>query len=37
LADATQGGLPWRDVPGYLAAQLVGAFAGVAAAHLMFE
>ena len=36
LADASQGGLPWRDVPGYIAAQLVGAFAGVAAAHLMF-
>jgi glycerol uptake facilitator-like aquaporin len=36
LADASQGGLPWRDVPGYIAAQCVGAFAGVAAAHLMF-
>ncbi|HXB66772.1 MAG TPA: MIP/aquaporin family protein [Candidatus Acidoferrales bacterium] len=36
LADASQGGLPWREVPGYLAAQLVGAFTGVAAAHLMF-
>jgi glycerol uptake facilitator-like aquaporin len=36
LADASQGGLPWRDVPGYLTAQLAGAFAGVAAAHLMF-
>jgi glycerol uptake facilitator-like aquaporin len=36
LADASQGGLPWREVPGYLAAQLTGAFAGVAAAHLMF-
>lgn len=36
LADAWQGGLPWRDVPGYLAAQTVGAFAGVAAAHAMF-
>jgi glycerol uptake facilitator-like aquaporin len=36
LADASQGGLAWREVPGYLAAQLVGAFAGVAAAHLMF-
>jgi glycerol uptake facilitator-like aquaporin len=33
LADASQGGLPWREVPGYLAAQLIGAFAGVAAAH----
>lgn len=36
LADASQGGLPWHEVPGYLAAQLVGAFAGVAVAHLMF-
>src|SRR5271156_587911 len=36
LADASQGGLPWREVPGYVAAQLVGAFAGVAAAHAMF-
>jgi len=36
LADASQGGLPWREVPAYLAAQIVGAFAGVAAAHLMF-
>ena len=37
LADATQGGLPWREVPAYLTAQVVGAFAGVAAANLMFE
>ena len=36
LADASQGGLAWRDVPAYLAAQFAGAFAGVAAAHLMF-
>jgi len=36
LADASQGGLPWSEVPGYLAAQFAGAFAGVAAAHLMF-
>src|SRR5271170_6169010 len=36
LADAWQGGLPWRDVPAYVAAQLVGALAGVIAAHLMF-
>ena len=37
LADAAQGGLAWPDVAPYLAAQGVGAFAGVAAAHLMFE
>jgi glycerol uptake facilitator-like aquaporin len=36
LADAWQGGLPWREVPGYLTAQIAGAFAGVAAAHVMF-
>jgi glycerol uptake facilitator-like aquaporin len=36
LADASQGGLPWREVPGYVAAQVVGAFAGVAVAHVMF-
>ena len=35
LADATQGGVAWREVPTYIAAQIVGAFAGVAAAHLM--
>lgn len=37
LADASQGGLAWRDVPAYVLAQLAGAFAGVAAAHGMFE
>jgi glycerol uptake facilitator-like aquaporin len=36
LADASQGGLPWREVPFYIAAQIAGAFAGVAASHLMF-
>src|ERR1700735_254750 len=36
LADAWQGGLACRDVPSYLIAQIAGAFAGVAAAHLMF-
>jgi glycerol uptake facilitator-like aquaporin len=36
LAAASQGGLPWRDVPVYVLAQIVGAFAGVVAAHLMF-
>jgi glycerol uptake facilitator-like aquaporin len=36
LADASQGGLPWRRVPAYLAAQVIGALAGVAAAHGMF-
>jgi glycerol uptake facilitator-like aquaporin len=36
LADASQGGIAWSDVPAYMAAQIIGAFAGVAAAHLMF-
>jgi glycerol uptake facilitator-like aquaporin len=36
LADASQGGLAWRDVPAYIGAQIIGAFAGVAAAHVMF-
>jgi len=36
LADASQGGTAWRDVPVYIAAQVAGAFAGVAVAHLMF-
>jgi len=37
LADASQGGIAWRDVPAYLAAQVTGAFSGVAVAHSMFE
>jgi glycerol uptake facilitator-like aquaporin len=36
LAVAMQGGIGWREVPGYLAAQIAGAFAGVASVHLMF-
>jgi glycerol uptake facilitator-like aquaporin len=36
LADASQGGLSWRAVPGYILAQVLGAFAGVITAHLMF-
>ena len=36
LADASQGGMAWREVPGYLGAQLAGGFGGVVAAHLMF-
>jgi glycerol uptake facilitator-like aquaporin len=36
LADATQRGISWRDAPAYIAAQVAGAFAGVAATHLMF-
>jgi glycerol uptake facilitator-like aquaporin len=36
LADASQSGLPWREVPFYIGAQVVGAIVGVATAHLMF-
>ena len=36
LADASQGGLAWREVPVYVSAQVCGAFLGVAAAHAMF-
>jgi glycerol uptake facilitator-like aquaporin len=36
LADAMQGGIAWREVPAYIAAQVIGAFGGVASAHLMF-
>jgi glycerol uptake facilitator-like aquaporin len=37
LCDAWQGGLRRREVPAYIAAQCVGAFAGTAAANVMFE
>src|SRR6266702_893132 len=36
LTDAWQHGIEWRHVPAYIVAQIVGAFAGVASAHLMF-
>ena len=36
LADASQKGLPWTEVPAYLVGQIAGAFAGVAGANLMF-
>jgi len=37
LADASRGGVRWVEVPVYIGAQVVGAFAGVATAHTMFE
>jgi glycerol uptake facilitator-like aquaporin len=37
IADASQGGLAWREVPAYLVAQSGGAILGVWTAHLMFE
>ena len=36
LVDAWQRTTQWRDVPVYLVAQIAGAIAGVAVAHLMF-
>jgi len=37
LVAAGAGELPWRDLPGYVAAQVAGAFAGVGVANAMFE
>ena len=36
LADAWQRGINWQEAPAYILAQIVGAFCGVASAHLMF-
>lgn len=36
LASAASGQFRWGETPGYLVSQLLGAFAGVAAAHAMF-
>ncbi len=36
IADASQGGLPWREVPAYVVAQVCGAIVGVWIAHVMF-
>ena len=36
IADASQGGLAWRDVPAYVVAQVLGAILGVWTAHVMF-
>jgi glycerol uptake facilitator-like aquaporin len=37
LVDALRGGLAWRELPLQISAQVLGAFIGVATAHLMFE
>ncbi|HRI65480.1 MAG TPA: MIP/aquaporin family protein [Polyangium sp.] len=37
MADASQNGLAWRDVPAYVIAQVIGAFVGVASADTMFD
>lgn len=36
LSEAWQGGMKWSDTLPYVSAQVIGAFAGVAAAHAMF-
>jgi glycerol uptake facilitator-like aquaporin/protein-tyrosine-phosphatase len=36
VADASQGGLPWAHVGGYVAMQIAGALVGVAVADVMF-
>jgi glycerol uptake facilitator-like aquaporin len=36
LAEAAMGRMSWQDTAGYVAVQILGAFAGVLAAHLMF-
>lgn len=37
IAEAARSGLQWREVPFYIYVQIAGAFAGVAAAHMMFD
>jgi glycerol uptake facilitator-like aquaporin len=37
IYDAASGGRPWRDVPPYIVAQIVGGIVGVLATHVMFE
>ena len=36
VAEAARGGLPWREVPAYVAGQIFGGVAGVGAANVMF-
>jgi glycerol uptake facilitator-like aquaporin len=36
LADAAQGGTPWKEAPAYIIAQIVGALCGTAVANVMF-
>ena len=37
MADASQGGLAWSEVPAYIGAQIGGAIVGVWSAHAMFQ
>ena len=36
LADASQRGIRWKETPGYVIAQVLGAYTGVASANVMF-
>lgn len=36
VVEALEGGISWRAVPGYVAAQVIGGIAGAVLAHLMF-
>lgn len=36
LVEAMRGAIAWGEVPGFVTAQFIGGFAGVAASHLMF-
>lgn len=36
IADAWEGGIPWRETSHYVLAQVVGGISGAAGAHLMF-
>ncbi len=37
VADAVEGGLPWKETPAYIAAQLFGGICGTMLAHVMFS
>ena len=37
IFDAASGGRPWRDVPPYVIAQVIGGIVGVLATHAMFD
>jgi glycerol uptake facilitator-like aquaporin len=36
VADALEGGIPWRETPGYVCGQVAGGIAGAVVANLMF-
>lgn len=37
IADAMEGGIPWKETPVYLVSQLTGAILGTISAHFMFQ